>query len=262
MLQLADLTFLNTRPAQQAQPLTQLLQQNTVQVLECPTLRIALLDEVALASPVQTYDMLLFTSVNALRGWQQNHLDVQFAHHQTLIAIGKATADYGLQLGWPIAVLAQQHFDSESLLAHPQMQDLSGQKILLVKGQGGRDKLPTTLRARGAVVTALDVYKRQPASYCASSWPAFRVSQHPVLLISSYDSFCGLNAILDVAEKQVLSASCAHWDFIELAIVFSQRIADKMRAAGWQRPISVIPTQSNQGVLDALRAYLAQRHAE
>ena len=58
-------------------------------------------------------------------------------------------------------------FDSESLLALPEMNNVEGKKILLVRGIGGRDVLADTLRARGAQVTFAECYQRiNPQTDC------------------------------------------------------------------------------------------------
>ena len=49
---------------------------------------------------------------------------------------------------------------SEDLLLLPELQALEGQKVLLVKGQGGRTLLQETLVSRGATVSVLELYTR------------------------------------------------------------------------------------------------------
>jgi uroporphyrinogen-III synthase len=51
-------------------------------------------------------------------------------------------------------------FNSEALLALPQMQQVGNQSFLIVRGEGGRDELAKTLQNRGAEVHYLNVYKR------------------------------------------------------------------------------------------------------
>lgn len=261
MSQLSDFTLLNTRPAHQAKALSRLLNDNGIKVIECPTIEVQIIVNPVLNTPLSSYDILVFTSVNSLLGWQKLvklNVDAQISAKQTLIAIGKATANFGQQLGLAVATLSEQNFDSESLLAHPSMQNLTGKKILIVKGEGGRDKLPKTFSERGALVDELHIYRRLPATLCEQSWRDFRATPHPVLLVSSYDSLQALITMLNTENPVYSSLQASVWDFLELTIVFSQRIADKMLADGWQRPIKVMQTQSNQGILEALQAYSGQ----
>jgi uroporphyrinogen-III synthase len=51
-------------------------------------------------------------------------------------------------------------FDSESLLALPELENLAGRQVLIVRGTGGRELLGNTLIERGARVAYADVYRR------------------------------------------------------------------------------------------------------
>lgn len=51
--------------------------------------------------------------------------------------------------------------NSEALLALPELQNVSGQKILIFRGKGGRPKLAVELEARGAQVRYCELYERQ-----------------------------------------------------------------------------------------------------
>jgi uroporphyrinogen-III synthase len=53
--------------------------------------------------------------------------------------------------------------NSEALLAMPQLAHMSGQRVLIVRGAGGRDLLGDTLISRGAQVQYAEVYTREPA---------------------------------------------------------------------------------------------------
>jgi uroporphyrinogen-III synthase len=75
---------------------------------------------------------------------------------------------YGVGAG-TAAVLAAHHLDtrqpehghtSEALLELPELSRLEHAKVLIVRGEEGRDLLPDTLRARGARVTLLPLYRR------------------------------------------------------------------------------------------------------
>ena len=63
--------------------------------------------------------------------------------------------------------------DGEALLALPELADLAGQRVVVLKGEGGRaDALADTLRARGATVSVWNLYRRQPAKPDWTAWDA------------------------------------------------------------------------------------------
>ncbi len=80
-------------------------------------------------------------------------------------AIGPATArcleQADISAGQASGVLS----DSEALLSMNVMQQVSGQRILLACGRGGRTLLQEQLKARGAEVQRLELYERYCPSY-------------------------------------------------------------------------------------------------
>ncbi|MBN2647830.1 MAG: uroporphyrinogen-III synthase [Thiotrichales bacterium] len=256
---LSGLTLLNTRPEQQAQALTVALQAQGCEVLACPTLTIEWQKLVPPLPDLTDFDWIIFTSVNAVQGWVQQGGLLQMPTKRTqVLAIGRATAQAGEALGWPIRTLSAQQFDSESLLTHPAMQVLTGQKILLVKGEGGRTLLAETLTQRGAQLVLALVYRRQTKAFCHASWDAFQRASHPVLLVSSYDGFRGLIEQVAPKDERFATANSQAWRFIELTLVYSQRLADLLRQQGWQGAIRTVSTQSDAGVIEALQTYCTE----
>ena len=80
----------------------------------------------------------------------------------------------------------QDRYDSEGLLALESLSDLEHQKVLILRGEGGRELLAETLKARGATVTYLELYRRVPIHYSASE--VLSVLQSPsidVVVVSS-----------------------------------------------------------------------------
>jgi uroporphyrinogen-III synthase len=55
----------------------------------------------------------------------------------------------------------KDRFDSESLLALPEMTSVAGKKVMIFRGVGGREVLAETLKIRGAQVTFAECYQRE-----------------------------------------------------------------------------------------------------
>jgi uroporphyrinogen-III synthase len=83
----------------------------------------------------------------------------------TISAIGSRTASALESHNLSIDIVPDGH-DSEALLAHPQMQadQVGGKKIVIFRGEGGRELLGNTLQSRGAVVVYAEMYRRSPPS--------------------------------------------------------------------------------------------------
>lgn len=88
---------------------------------------------------------------------------------QQWFAVGAATGsildDYGLPVCWP-----QSGDDSEALLALPEWEallEVPGARVLILRGEEGRPWLGEQLRARGASVDYLPLYRRVCPAYPA-----------------------------------------------------------------------------------------------
>lgn len=255
---LAGLTLLNTRPSHQAADLTALAQAQGVTVLSCPTLAIESLALPQNAMGVfKTFDKIVFVSRNAVTVLAelfqlQEGVSPPFAHTAQCFAIGQATHQALLENHWPTASLNHDQFVSEDLLASEAMRDLSGQKILIVKGEGGRPTLKSGLTLAGADVTEWFIYRRIQEPFCDQAWVEFQAAKHPVLLASSLQAWSNLVKNLAAAIGQPALIHAQDWLFAQDIIVFSQRIEKAVKDAGWQGGIWVVPQQTNDGVLAAL----------
>lgn len=243
----SDLTLLNTRPAHQAGPLTQLLQSDGITTLECPAIAIQPLDA-ALPKPpgLVVYDAIFFISINAVEQFhklfqQPDSSTINLPDTLSCYAIGEATRHALKQIGISAKTAASQ-FDTETLLR--QLHVSAFKRALIVKGEGGRQALAEGLTALGVQVDEWVVYRRVAAPFCQSTWQHFQQAQEPVLLFTSYQAWCFLTEQLQHHQ----------WDWaIQLpAIVFSKRIAEKIRQQGWQGPLIVVAQQSNEGIYQSL----------
>jgi uroporphyrinogen-III synthase len=59
--------------------------------------------------------------------------------------------------------------DSEALLALPALHNIAGRRVVIFRGDGGRELLGDTLRARGAEVSYAVCYRRVPAAIDAAA---------------------------------------------------------------------------------------------
>ena len=155
-----------TRPAHQAENLSRLIDERNGVAVRFPTLAIVALDDSCTIqntlAHLDRYQWLVFISANAvtMHSYYSDDGKIKQFKSVRIAAIGKATAQALALAGLPVDLVPESGYNSEALLAMPQMQQINGQRYLIVRGKGGREELATTLRSRGATVEYLDVYER------------------------------------------------------------------------------------------------------
>jgi len=166
---LAGLGVLVTRPEQQADALCRLIEQYGGVAIRCPALRIAEPHDwtpaLVIFDRLADNHWVIFTSANAVdRAWPLIQERGGFPPQLDIAAVGQATARALERCGVTGCLCPAQGFTSEALLALPRFQNVAGQRIVIVRGEGGREYLADTLTARGAHVDRAEVYRREPPS--------------------------------------------------------------------------------------------------
>ena len=142
---------LNTRPAHQADALTQLLQHHNISVIEFPTIAVALNPHPEALqhhlSHLARFDKVILVSANAANAvkpyWSTYRGDV--------FCIGSSTA--AATASFHAETITPNQFSAKGLLEHPKLQRLSTEKILILCGTNHNRLLSETLKKRGADVT-------------------------------------------------------------------------------------------------------------
>jgi uroporphyrinogen-III synthase len=153
---LTDLTVLVTRPAAQCVVLCEEIVRRGGNAIPFPAVEI---EPVAVQAAAESldYDLVVFVSVNAV---EHGARQVTRSARTRIAAIGRATAA-ALAAGELAAdIVPEAGFTSEALLAHPQLQLASGARVLIVRGEGGRELLRETFVAQGLSVETREVYRR------------------------------------------------------------------------------------------------------
>lgn len=167
---LAGVGVLVTRPAEQAGGLCRLIGDVGGEAIPCPLLEIvpsARMAEVReKLAALGGAGWLIFVSANAVRYAQTLWDDgiMKISARPRIAAIGRATAKALEDAGLSADAVAPPPFDSEAALTLDEFRDLAGQRIVVVRGEGGRELLAETLRARGAQVDIAEVYRRVVAN--------------------------------------------------------------------------------------------------
>jgi uroporphyrinogen-III synthase len=235
-----------TRPEHQALPLCRLLEAQGAKTQRLPALEIE-----ALGAPAQQrsriperIDLIIVVSANAVRFGA--HLLAQ--GEAALAAIGPATAHALAEVGHDATILPAEGSDSEALLAHPGLGQLAGRRVLLVKGQGGRDLLARQLTARGAEVHTVDVYRRVPAVP-----PAARLEELQRRLRAGDLQVITATSLEIAASLLGLGGPALRAEFEKLQwLVPGARVAHGVRELGLQAPLLQAGSARDQDLVAAL----------
>jgi len=161
---------------------------------------------------------------------------------QAWFAVGAGTAA-ALRRAGIDTVASPARMDSEGLLALPGLRELHGTAVGLITAPGGRERIETGLRRRGAQVLRADVYARVPMPPSPRSVAALRgLRGRPWLALSSNGALSRLLAALpDDARRILLRARVAaasarlatvarHAGFEDVVVAASARPADLVAA--------------------------------
>ena len=202
------------------------------------------------AEHLSQYRLAIFISPNAVA----HSLPTLLAHQPwpaslQVAAIGPGTAktlaENGIFNCW---LPPDSQFDSEGLLGRPELQStaIGKQRVLLLRGEGGRELLADTLIARGAIVEAISSYRRQaPQNIAIPFIEGWANKQLDGILLSSSESLDNLLKALTAEQHLPLSQTPL--------FVPHSRIAERCRNAGLQRVVLTPPAE--EGMLAGLLAY-------
>ncbi|EKF75457.1 uroporphyrinogen-III synthase [Alcanivorax hongdengensis A-11-3] len=232
-------TVLITRPQGQHHQLQQQLAGAGYRVVHRPALQIVPLPVTdACRRTLMDLDLfhaVIFISRNAARLaldamadlWPQWPVGVHW------LAVGQATGAE-LQRRQLTPTLPDKGFNSEALLTLPCLQHLQDKRVLICRGEGGRGLLAEALHGRGATVSSLVFYRRQPATdfYVPDGVDA--------VMITSIESW---QAVADSLPASLL------------VVAAGERVAAAVRA-GHGGPLEVAETAHDEDMVQALQRAL------
>jgi len=155
--------IVTTRPAAQADGLASVLQNLGATVHNFPVITIAPADPAPLREiPLETCTLAFFVSPNAVDRALQIRPRADWPASLRVAAVGPTSAHALEAHGFGEVLCPHDRFDSEGVLALPEFsqQAVAGKRILIVRGEGGRELLADTLAGRGAKVLTVSCYRR------------------------------------------------------------------------------------------------------
>ena len=96
-------------------------------------------------------------------------------------------------------IVPTERFDSEGLLALPELQNVAGMRVMIFRGDGGRELLGDTLKARGATVEYVTCYLRSKSDLDVG---ALLTATPDALTVTSSEALSHLWEMLDESAEQ------------------------------------------------------------
>lgn len=243
-----------TRPVGQAGQLAELVRAAGGEPILFPTLEI--LDTgkpeplIALVDRLESFDLAVFISANAVnkalalvrsrRSWPPA---------LRVAAVGRASERALQRHGFAAVIVPQQGFDSEALLALPELNQVAGKRVLIFRGEGGRELLAQTLAQRGAVVEYAECYRRGlpriDAAPLIALWEQGRLD---AFTATSGEALANLFELLGAAGRQCLQTTPL--------FVPHERIAATARELGARTVVLTGP--GDEGLVAAAAAFFAK----
>jgi uroporphyrinogen-III synthase len=152
------------------------------------------------------------------------------------------------QAGIAPVIVPQSGADSEAVLAAPELQQVAGKRVLIIRGDDGRPVLGDALAARGAKVDYAECYRRvRPAADAAPLLAAGKRGEvHAVVALSAQ----ALGNFIDMTQGAFSAATPF--------FVSHERIARHARGLGVREV--VVAATSDDAMIERLVAYFDGRN--
>ncbi|KFF45150.1 uroporphyrinogen-III synthase [Pseudomonas sp. BRG-100] len=230
---MTDWRVLLTRPAEESTALAALLSQAGIYSSRLPLLETQALavtaEQQAVFDALQRYCAVIVVSKPAARLALQRLGNA--VPPMPWFSVGAATAQilagHGLDVHYPAT-----GDDSEALLQLPALREAiaqPGAKVLILRGEGGRELLAERLREQGASVDYLELYRRfLPVYETGALMQRIRLERLNGLVVSSGQGFLHLQALAGTDWPQVAQLPL---------FVPSPRVYEMARAAGAKKVV-------------------------
>jgi uroporphyrinogen-III synthase len=247
---LSGLTVLVTRPATQSASLCAQIETQGGTAIAFPAIEI----EPLAAVTAVAHDLIVFVSVNAVTHGLQC---IEKGPTTRIAAIGKATAAALAQAQMPADIVPEAGFNSEALLAHPELALTSGARVLIVRGAGGRELLQETFIAHGVSVETREVYRRVRPTVddgrradIEARWSDEGID---VVTLTSIETLHNLLSMLTEPGRELLRKTTL--------LVASKRIMEAAEAAGLRGTAIIASGADDASMLGALARWRTRARA-
>ena len=245
-----------TRPAHQAEGLASLIRSAGGNAILYPVIEIA---DVADGRPLQAridrlaeFDIAIFISPNAVDKAMRLVIAARGAvpPHLAIAAIGAGGVRALARFGVGNVIAPAGRSDSEALLEMLPLGHVGGKRVIIFRGEGGRELLGDTLRARGALVEYAECYRRvRPAAAPVELLDAWRRGALDAVTVTSSEGLANLIEMTGgEGRRQLMSTPL---------FVPHPRIAQAARDRAVATVIVTGP--DDEGIVEGLSSYFSAR---
>ena len=250
-------TVIITKPQEQSAYLSGKIHALGAHIIALPTLIIAPLEEANVALNQITLelphtDFIIFISPNAVTyGLPTLHAQLsQWPSQLQWLTVGLATAkklhDYNIKN----ILIPTKHYTSEGLLDLPELQSVSGKRVVIISGKDGRTYLQDTLQARGANVHRVACYQRllssNPIDKQLNLW---QQANNVIVMATSAESLENLSRLVQPPYDTL-------WQQARL-LLSSTRLANTAHELGYQGEIMIAKSAMDDDMINAFKQAIA-----
>ncbi len=236
---LSGWNVLVTRPEQQAKNLCDLLSQSGGRAVVFPTIVIVPINDDRVTINLSDFDVIIFVSRNSV-AYLADEVKKKALPSTLLASVGNGSAESMRSHDLRVDIQPDQSIGSEGLLLVPELANMSGKKVLIVRGKGGRELLANTLIQRGAEVEYIEVYERILPS--PSNQQCEQALTANCIVCTSVVGVKNLSILLREGLKILLDKPM---------LVMSERIKNYATSLGFQHVV-VTDTSSDNAVIEQL----------
>lgn len=253
MKPLQGLGVLVTRPAQLNKKLAELIRAAGGLAILFPTLEITDTADstplYAIIDRLEQFDLAVFISPNAVdKGMALIRSRRELPPHMKVAAVGQGSANALARQGIDGVLVASSGNDSEALLALPELQQVAGWRVVIFRGEGGRETLAEELQRRGAEVSYAECYRRRkPESDPAPLLALGASGKIAAITVTSAESARNLRDMLGEGARDG-----DRLDWLKRTPLFAlhPRIAAAARELGWEKVFVTEP--GDEGLVEGL----------
>lgn len=240
-----------TRPQEQAANLIGEIEKRGGTVVHAPMIVIQPVATPAAARALEaldSYHVVIFISRNAAEHGLRRIKEAKKAlRAQTVYAVGVGTAARLRELGIRTVLAPKSEFSSEGLLKMPGLSaaEISGRRVLIIRGVGGRELLSQSLQSRGAEVDYCEVYERVvPSTRLTDVLKKCGVAAPDIAIITSPEALTNLAEKIDQEGLDIM--------YDVPLMVAGERTAQEVERLGFTLEPVMVDNPGDRSIIEAL----------